>query len=113
MEAHLYPPDKSTSPVDDAKGYYNAQWTQAQKPTLEQTVSLSRHRGLGDEAFRWFKVDKGQPTVVGQVTVRLRNTVIAVSYSEYAESKNETDSREQTCLTKATDVAREVLAGIS
>ncbi|MFG2003801.1 hypothetical protein ACGFNU_32045 [Spirillospora sp. NPDC048911] len=113
VEAHLYPPGRSTSPVDDAKGYYSAQWTQARKPTIERTVSLGRQSGLGDEAFRWFKVDKGQPTVVGQVTVRLRNAVIAVSYSEYAESKNEADSREQTCLAKATDVAREVLAGIS
>ncbi|MFP3961638.1 hypothetical protein SMC26_04850 [Actinomadura fulvescens] len=113
VEAHLYSPERSESPVDDAKGYYDAQWTQARKPSLERTVSLKPHRGLGDEAFRWFKVDKGQPTVVGQVTVRLRNTVIAVSYSEYAESKSEADSREQTCLAKATDVAREVLAGIS
>ncbi|MEU5877693.1 hypothetical protein [Spirillospora sp. NPDC047279] len=111
VEAHLYPPDKSDTPVDDAKGYYDAQWTQARQPTLERTVSLNRQSGLGDEAFRWFKVDKGQPTVVGQVTVRLRNAVIAVSYSEYAESKNEADSRERTCLAKATEAAREVLGG--
>jgi hypothetical protein len=108
VEAHLYPPGVG-EPLDDAKRNFAADYDQAHKPAVERTVTLAKQSGLGDEAYRWFKVDKGQPTVVGQITMRVRNALITVSYSEQAESKNAADSREQSCLAKANEVAREVL----
>jgi len=109
VEAHLYSPANTPTPVEDARRYYGAQWTQAHNATLERTVSLARHPGMGDEAYRWFKEDRGQPTVVGQVTVRLRNTVITVGYSERSGGAGGAEAREEACLDKATRVAREVL----
>ncbi|MFI0351932.1 hypothetical protein [Actinomadura sp. 9N407] len=111
VEAHLYAPAHTATPVDDAKSYFGAQWTQAHNATLERTVSLHRQSGMGDEAYRWFKADRGQPTVVGQVTVRVRNAVITVSYSEQTGDESAADARERDCLANATRVAREVLGG--
>jgi hypothetical protein len=107
VEAHLYAPANTATPVEDAKRYFGAQWTQAHNATLERTVSLARHPGMGDEAYRWFKADRGLPTVVGQVTVRVRNAVITVSYSE--QTRGGAEEREQDCLGRATRVAGEVL----
>ncbi|MFD0688323.1 hypothetical protein [Actinomadura fibrosa] len=112
VEAHLYPPGATSEPVKDAEGYYDAQWAQAHQATLERTITLERQPGIGDEAYRWFKADKGQPTVVGQVTARVRNAVFTVSYSEQAAGKGEQDKRERTCMAKAVRVAREVLAAL-
>jgi hypothetical protein len=111
VEAHLYAPANTATPVEDAKGYFGAQWAQAHSATLERTVSLDRQSGVGDEAYRWFKADRGQPTVVGEVTVRLRNAVITVSYSEQTGDASAADARERDCLSNATRVAREVLGG--
>jgi hypothetical protein len=113
IETHLYAPGNTETPVEDARGYFDAQWEQARgaqgSAALERTVSLGRERGLGDEAFRWFKIDKGQPTVVGQVTVRVRNVVVTVGYSEQAGDADAAEERERACLANATAVAREVL----
>ncbi|MFF5258398.1 hypothetical protein ACFY4C_05590 [Actinomadura viridis] len=111
VEAHLYAPANTPTPVDDARRYFGAQWAQAHNSPLERTVSLARHSGMGDEAYRWYKADRGQPTVVGQVTVRLRNVVVTVSYSEQARGKGAAEARERECLGKATRVAGEVLRG--
>jgi hypothetical protein len=108
VEAHLYAPADTPTPVEDARGYFGAQWTQAHEATLERTVRLERQTGLGDEAFRWFKVDKGQPTVVGQVTMRIRNVVVTVAYSEQARDAAAARDRENACLSNAGAVAREV-----
>ncbi|MBO2447994.1 hypothetical protein J4573_12895 [Actinomadura barringtoniae] len=108
VEAYLYPPGIG-QPLDDAKRNFAAGFDQARKPATERTVTLTKQSGLGDEAYRWYKVDKGEKTVVGQITMRVRNTLITVSYSEEAESKNDADSRQQTCLAKANQAAREVL----
>ncbi|GAA4080553.1 hypothetical protein GCM10022214_43950 [Actinomadura miaoliensis] len=108
VEAHLYAPANTATPVQDARSYYGAQWTQAHEATLERTVRLERERGLGDEAFRWFKMDKGQPTVVGQVTMRIRNVVVTVAYSEQARDAAAARDRENACLSNAGAVAREV-----
>ncbi|MBX6769041.1 MAG: hypothetical protein IRY90_18150 [Actinomadura rubrobrunea] len=108
VESHLYAPADTPTPVEDARRYYGAQWTQAHEPTLERTVTLERERGLGDEAFRWFKIDKGQPTVVGQVTMRIRNVVVTVAYSEQVRDADAARARERTCLANADAVAREV-----
>ena len=107
VEAYLYAPANTSTPVEDARRYFGAQWAQAHNATLERTVSLARHPGMGDEAYRWFKVDRGQPTVVGEVTVRVRNAVIRVSYSE--QSRGAAEKRERECLERATRVAGEVL----
>ncbi|WP_285495050.1 hypothetical protein [Actinomadura sp. NBRC 104425] len=108
VEAHLYAPADTATPVEDARGYFGAQWTQAHEATLERTVRLERQTGLGDEAFRWFKVDKGQPTVVGQVTMRIRNVVVTVAYSEQVRDAAAARERENACLSNAGAVAREV-----
>ncbi|GAA4312812.1 hypothetical protein [Actinomadura luteofluorescens] len=113
VEAHLYAPGDTASPVQDAEGYYDAQWAQAHDAPLVRTVTLERRDGIGDEAYRWFKTDEGQPTVVGQVTARIRNAVFTVSYSEQAPRGGRADARERACLETATAVAREVLAALN
>lgn len=113
VEAHLYAPGDTATPVQDAEGYYDAQWAQAHDAPLVRTVTLERRGGIGDEAYRWFKTDEGQPTVVGQVTARVRNVVLTVSYSEQAPRKGPADARERACLGTATAVAREVLTALS
>ncbi|MEU8802854.1 hypothetical protein [Spirillospora sp. NPDC048819] len=113
VEAHLYTPGNTPTPVKDAENYYDAQWTQAHDAPLFRTYTLERHRGIGDEAYRWFKADEGQPTVVGEVTARIRNAVFTVSYSEQASGEGGGDERERVCLGKATAVAREVLAALN
>lgn len=113
VEAHLYAPADTATPVQDAEGYYDAQWAQAHDAPLVRTVSLERASGIGDEAYRWFKADEGQPTVVGQVTARIRNAVLTVSYSERAPAAGERDARERACLATATTAAREVLAALN
>lgn len=112
VEAHLYAPGDSATPVQDAEGYFDAQWAQAHDAPLVRTVSLERRGGIGDAAFRWFKTDKGQPTVVGQVTARTRNAVFTVGYSEQVPRGGRADARERACLGTATAVAREVLAAL-
>ncbi|MFC4053380.1 hypothetical protein ACFOY4_27155 [Actinomadura syzygii] len=113
IEAHLYAPGDTPNPVRDAESYYDAQWTQAHHAPLVRTISLEPHKGLGDEAYRWFKADEGQPTVVGQVTARIRNAVFTVSYSERAPAKGRQDERKRACLAKATDVAVEVMTALN
>ncbi|RSN69937.1 hypothetical protein [Actinomadura sp. WAC 06369] len=108
VEAHLYAPANTATPVEDARRSFDAQWRQAHEAPLVRTVTLERQPGLGDEAYRWFKSDEGQPTVVGQVTARTRNAVITVSYSERGESA----AQERRCLDAAAAVAREVLTSL-
>lgn len=112
VEGHLYAPGNTGTPVEDAKRYYDAQWRQAHGATLERTISLEGESGLGDEAFLWFKADKGMPTVVGQATARFRNAVVTVGYSEQARGEGGAAERERACLAKAREVAAEVLAGL-
>lgn len=111
VEAHLYAPANTATPVRDARGYFAARWKQAHEAPLVRTITLEPQPGLGDEAYRWFKSDAGQPTVVGQVTARTRNAVITVSYSERAEG-DDPAARERDCLATATSVAREVLTSL-
>ncbi|MCP9953718.1 hypothetical protein [Actinomadura madurae] len=113
VEAHLYAPADTATPVQDAEGFYDAQWAQAHDAPLVRTITLERATGIGDEAYRWFKADEGQPTVVGQVTARIRNAVFTVSYSERAPAAAQRDARERACLATATAAAREVLAALN
>lgn len=110
VEARLYAPAHSATPVRDAESYYDAQWTQAHDAPLVRTIALEREQGVGDEAYRWFMADQGQPTLVGQVTARVRNAVVTVSYSEEApRGGGGQAARERAVLGTATAVAREVL----
>ncbi|RAY15832.1 hypothetical protein DPM19_08685 [Actinomadura craniellae] len=113
VEVRLHAPADSETPTRDARDFFAAQFAQARQGAdpIARTVSLRAEPGLGDEAYRWFKVDKGQPTAVGVVATRLRNAIITVSYSEEAAGKGTPDAREERCLTEATRVTREVLAG--
>jgi hypothetical protein len=108
VELTLYPPAGSATPVRDAEREFGVSWSDAHNARLVRTISLRRQGGIGDEAFRWFKADDGQPTVVGQVTARLRNVLVTVSYSEQA-GKGRADAREGACIGAAEGVTREVL----
>ncbi|WP_433463770.1 hypothetical protein [Spirillospora sp. CA-128828] len=109
VEAHLYVPDGTVTPVQDAEGYYDAQWAQAHDASPARTISLDREPGIGDEAYHWSKADDGEQNVVGQVTARTRNAVFTVSYGERAPGRAAQDEREPACLVTAAAVAREVL----
>ncbi|MFA1550664.1 hypothetical protein [Actinomadura chokoriensis] len=113
VETRLYTAANTATPVRDAESYYDAQWAQAHEAPLARTIALERQGGVGDEAYRWFKADEGQPTVVGQVTARVRNAVFTVSYSEQAPAKGEQAERERACLAKATAAAREVFTALN
>ncbi|MQY06682.1 hypothetical protein [Actinomadura macrotermitis] len=109
VEARLSAPSNSAAPVEDARRFFASQWAQARDNDLARVLTLERTSGLGDEAFRLFKVDKGQPTAVGEVTMRLRNAVVTVGYSEMVPAKGDAAGRERACLAKAAQVAREVM----
>ncbi|GAA4231511.1 hypothetical protein GCM10022254_28870 [Actinomadura meridiana] len=114
VEAHLYAPADTPTPVEDAESYYNAQWAQAGDAPFVRTVTLERQRGIGDEAYGWSRADKGSPTVVGQLTARVRNAVFTVSYSERAPGdRGAQDGRARACLGTVTAVAREVLTALT
>ncbi|SNS91729.1 hypothetical protein SAMN05443665_101283 [Actinomadura meyerae] len=112
VEARLYAPAHTATPVRDAESYYDAQWTQAHDAPLVRTIALEREHGVGDEAYRWFMADQGQPTLVGLVTARVGNAVVTVSYSEEAPRGGGQAARERPMLGTATAVAREVLTAL-
>ncbi|MBC6460417.1 hypothetical protein [Actinomadura sp. HBU206391] len=109
VETRLFDPVDGTDPVAAASGFFAAQWTRARNDPVVRTVSLERQGGLGDEAYRWYKIDKGQPTVVGEVAVRFRNAVMTVSYSGEAPGADDSPVNERMYLTEATGVVREGL----
>jgi len=111
VEVHLYPSD-TRRPVQNAESYFDSEWTKANNEVLARTVSLARDDDMGDEAYRWFREDQSGGAVLGQVTVRVRNAVITVGYSEGAPrgtGAGGVEAREDECLRNATRVAREVL----
>ncbi|RFU40573.1 hypothetical protein DZF91_16395 [Actinomadura logoneensis] len=112
VEMYLYPTTTLQDAVGDARRNYAARWTQAHDTPLERTLTLQQAPGLGDEAFRSFKQDKGQPLVVGEVTARRGNVVIRVGYSRQLPSGTKPESVQQSALTNATDAAREVLSAL-
>ena len=113
VEAWLYTPANTATPVRDAEGYYDARWAQAHDAPLVRTIALERQGGVGDEAYRWFMAEKGQPTVTGQVTARVRNAVFTVSYSEQAPGGGDRAARKRACLDRATAAAREVFTALN
>ncbi|MFC5179731.1 hypothetical protein [Actinomadura harenae] len=112
VEMYLYPTTTLPDAVGDAKRNYGARWTQAHSAPLARTFALDPVSGLGDEAFRSFREDKGQPLVVGEVTARRGNVVIRVGYSRQLPSGTKPESVQQSALTNATDAAREVLSSL-
>ena len=101
-----------SDPVTAASGFFAAQWVRARQDSVVRTVRLERRSGLGDEAYHWYKIDKGQPTVVGEVALRIRNAVITVGYSAVVSGEGGSPANEQKYLTEAARVAREVLVAL-
>jgi hypothetical protein len=110
VEAHLFPPRDGGDPVKDAAAFLSSDWIQAHQDDGQvKTVTLKRYPGLGDEAFHWYKRDKGQPVVVGEVEVRLGNAVVRVAYSRDAPAKADEQDTEKRLLNEAVAVARQTI----
>lgn len=109
VETRVIPPGVTATPVQDMAAFFAAQWARARRDAAGRTVSLERYQGLGDEAYRWYRLDLGGPAAVGEVALRVRNAVVTVAYSrqEQAPAAASTES-ERSCLAEATEVAREV-----
>ncbi|SEF88897.1 hypothetical protein SAMN04489712_102395 [Thermomonospora echinospora] len=112
IDSRLYPAAGAVTPVDSARRHFDIKWALAGKATEERTVTLERQSGLGEQAYRWFKVDRQRPLAIGEVAVRSRNVVITVSYSERTVGAEPSAAQRQRCLTEATAVAREVLESL-
>ncbi|MCP2334848.1 hypothetical protein [Actinomadura rupiterrae] len=112
VELYLFPSTTLPDAAGEASRDFGARWTQAHNTPLERTFALEQVPGLGDEAFRSFKQDRGQPLVVGEVTARRGNVEIRVGYSRQLPSGTTPESLRQSALANATDAAREVLAAL-
>lgn len=108
VETQIFAPAVSPDPVDDARLAIGNRWADAREDPVVRTVAMEHVSGLGDEAYQRYAADKGQPTVVGEVVVRVRNSLAAVSYVENRPPGGADAARER-CVTEATAVAREVL----
>lgn len=85
---------------------YEAQWKQAVKDLTPDTSSLRRIGGLGDAAFERYWIDRDVHVAVGEATVRYRNVVLRMQYSEQQPpAKGRADS-ERRCLAAAIAAAR-------
>jgi succinyl-CoA synthetase alpha subunit len=110
VEAYLYPPQDGGDPTKDAAGLLASDWTQAhQEDGQTTTIVLARQPNLGDEAFHWYKADKGEPVVVGEVEVRSRNAVVRVAYSRDTPAKADAKSTQKRLLDEAAVVARQTV----
>jgi hypothetical protein len=110
VEAYLFPPRDGGDPTKDAAGLLSSDWTQAHLDDGQTTtVVLERHPGLGDEAFHWYKTDRGQPVVVGEVEVRLRNAVVRVAYSQDTPAQADKQATQKRLLDEAAAIARQTL----
>ncbi|HEX6471090.1 MAG TPA: hypothetical protein VF069_18470 [Streptosporangiaceae bacterium] len=113
VETQIFAPAVSPDPVDDAKVALAGRWADARTDPVVRTVEIEHVTGLGDEAYQRYATDKGQPTVVGEVVVRVRNSLAAVSYAEDAPAGGRDGAAaaavRQRCVTEATAVAREIL----
>lgn len=113
IDSRLYQATGAVTPVDSARRHFDIKWALAGRATEERTLTLERQSGLGEQAYRWFKVDRDRPLAIGEVAVRSRNVVITVSYSERTSGENPPEAQRQRCLAEATAVAREVLAHLT
>lgn len=112
VEGRIYLASGAVTPVESARRHFEVQWTMASKATEERTVTLERQSGLGDQSYRWFRVDRNQPLAIGEVTVRTRNVMITVRYTERTSGGSSAARQRQRCLREATAVAREVLGNL-
>jgi hypothetical protein len=85
---------------------YEAQWKQAVKDLTPDTSSLRRIGGLGDAAFERYWIDRDVHIAVGETTVRYRNVVLRMQYSEQQPPARDRAASEQRCLAAAIAAAR-------
>jgi hypothetical protein len=113
IETRIFVPAGGGSPAEAAAGHFTAQWNRARVDTAVRTVSLRAREGLGDEAYRRYTIDAGRRMATGQVVVRFRNAVIAVTYGENmpgaGASRTGGAANEREFLGAATEVAEEVI----
>lgn len=89
---------------------FEAQWRQAVKDRTPDTSSLQRIGGLGDAAFERYWIDRDGRVAVGEATVRYRNVVLRVQYTEEQPAATARAAGEQRCLAAAISAARAGLA---
>lgn len=89
---------------------FGAQWRQALKDRTPDTSSLRRIDGLGDAAFERYWIDRDVRIAVGEATVRYRNVVLRVQYTEEQPAVKDRAASEQRCLAAAISAARTGLA---
>jgi hypothetical protein len=89
---------------------FDAQWKQAQQDATSQTSGLRRITGLGDDAFQRYWIDPAVGEAVGEATVRYRNVVLTVQYTEQQPAAQNRSDSERRCLANAAEAAREGLA---
>ncbi|MDN3351637.1 hypothetical protein [Actinomadura sp. DC4] len=85
---------------------YEAQWKQAVKDLTPDTHSLRRIGGLGDAAFERYWIDRDVHVAVGEATVRYRNVVLRMQYTEEQPSASGRAASERRCLSSAIAAAR-------
>jgi hypothetical protein len=85
---------------------YEAQWKQAVKDLTSDTSSLRRIDGLGDAAFERYWIDRDVHVAVGEATVRYRNVVLRMQYTEEQPSAQGRAASEKRCLSSAIAAAR-------
>ncbi|WP_433175153.1 hypothetical protein [Actinoallomurus sp. CA-150999] len=91
---------------------FEAQWKQAEKDLTADTSSLRRIGGLGDAAFERYWIDRDVRIAVGEATVRYRNVVLRVQYTEEQPADKDRSASEQRCLTNAIAAARAGLTSL-
>lgn len=91
---------------------FEAQWKQAEKDLTADTSSLRRIGGLGDAAFERYWIDRDVRIAVGEATVRYRNVVLRVQYTEEQPADKDRPASEQRCLTNAIAAARAGLTSL-
>ncbi|TNY38365.1 hypothetical protein [Thermomonospora catenispora] len=112
VDLRLYTEIGAFTPEQSAQRHFDIKWTLAGRSTEDRTVTLEALPGLGDQAYRWFKVDRRRPLAIGEVAVRTGNVVITAGYSEPTAGTEPSPRQRERCLEEAAAVAREVLGSL-
>ncbi|MCO5971458.1 hypothetical protein [Actinoallomurus soli] len=91
---------------------YEAQWRQAEKDRTADTSTLRRIGGLGDAAFERYWIDRDVRIAVGEATVRYRNVILRVQYTEERPAAGDRSASERRSLADAIAAARAGLASL-